>query len=332
MPQRLLASSLLTLILVLAALGLSSAFAGRIFHGVTAVATGCTVSPCDPAPLTWTQIQAQAGTAATRPLTTWVNGPNYPGGQSTSPCAQGIFAYQLPPGYSWACGGESFLGDDSRWGNNGTYLGVSHVAECNTNKGFDCFAMTEFHIVYVEATALDGQTAKATVTGTNIWYRNRSSYCHNAVGGWFQAQLATSITDPIVTGRFDAPQSGNNATSLTVTDVGGGVFFEQAPPFAPSPGWANHGWISTRGSYTLNQVDGCFTYMETRVDQAGDNHIMACGQDWWQTTSANFPSNTGYSQSSWIRLTVDWQSVVCSSLPLALLMADPPPPAVGIGP
>lgn len=296
----------------------------------------CTTHPCPAAPLTWTQIQFQAGTATTRPLTNWgPGGPNYPGSSHT-PCAQGIFAYQLPSTYSWACGGENWLGDDSRWGNNGSYLGTPHVAECNTNKSFDCFAMTEFHLVYVEATALDGQTAKATVTGTNVYYQNRSSYCHNASGGWFQAQLATS-SDPIVTGRFDAPQSGNNATSLPVTYVGlnsqgNAVFYEQAPPFAPAPGWANHGWISSRGTYTLNQVDGCFTYMEVSVDQTGDNHIMACGQDWWQNAGANFPANTGYSQSSWIRVTVDWQSVVCSSLPLALLQADPPPPAVGIGP
>ena len=276
----------------------------------------------NPKPLTWQQVQDDSGIAATRPLTNWgPGGPNYPG-SSRTPCAMGIYPYALPGTYSWACGGDEYLGDPTRWGNNGTYAGVSHTAQCNTDKGFDCTAMTEFHIVYVEATAMGGDTAKATVGGTNVWYRNRSSWCHLAAGGWTLMQHAQT-GNPIVTGRYDAPQ--NTSSDLTVTDHGGGVFSEEAPPFAAPPGWANHGWIQSRGTYSLDTVDGCFSYMEARVDQAGDNHLISCGLDWWQSDGAAFPNNTGQSESSWIRLTTDWKSITCSSLDLRILQANPPP-------
>lgn len=300
--------------------------ATAFLHG----STGCTV-PCDPPQLTFTQIQADSGTAATRPDTNWgPGGPNFPG-TSRTPCALGIFPYALPEGYSWFCGGDEYLGDPTRWGNTGSYLGVGHTAQCTTDLGFTCTAMTEWHIIYVEATDMTGTVAKATVTGTNVWYRKRQSWCHLAAGGWASMQVA-STANPIVTGRLEAPQGPNNQSDLTVTDHGGGVFSEQAPPFAVAPGWANHGWIQDRGSYTSNTVDGCFSYMEARVDQTGDNHLINCGIDWWQNSGSGTGTNTGEAESMWKRLTVNWTSVVCTALPLSLLQADPPPVPGGILP
>ena len=95
----------------------------------------------------------------------------------------------------------------------------------------------------------------------------------------------------------------------------------------PTPGFANHGWITQQGTYTFHSIDQCYSQYEVRVDQPNANLLAASGMDWWASGG-----NTGYSQSIWVLLTQDWQRITGTSMSLSALQADPPPPLVGIGP
>lgn len=252
----------------------------------------------------WNLVLDQNGIASTRPINQFGN---------PAP-TNGIYPYGLPESYSWYFGGESWLGDLSRLPANG--------------KLPTCSAMTAWHIIYCEAVSAGG-AAKPSVP-CNVIMRNYKSWVHLISGGWIAQQAAPP--DFVVNGRFDGAQSGNNATGVTTTANPDGTFTAQAPPndAGDGTGWANHGWINSRGGFTAGTVDGAFSWFEICVDQPNANKLCASGIDWWQTTSANYPDNTGYSQTEWIRLTTDFQIVTGCSLDPSILQADPPPPLVGL--
>jgi hypothetical protein len=148
-------------------------------------------------------------------------------------------------------------------------------------------------------------------------------------GGWVKTQGAP---DHVTTWQADAEQSNSlrgNANNRIVNDptTGEPLYYENAP----APLYMNHGWLNSRGTFANSTVDGAYSTFDIRCDQPGANLLVASGIDWWETGSAPYPNNTGYSQSSWIRVTTDWTTVTGTSLDEATLRADPPPPVVGIG-
>lgn len=252
----------------------------------------------------WNMVLDQNGTLATRPINQFGN---------RAP-TNGIYPYGLPSSYSWYYGGNSYLGDPGRLPANGTIP--------------NCASMTAWHIIYCEAVSAGG-AAKPSVP-CNVIMRNYKSWAHLKTGGWTLQQSAPA--DFLVNGRFDGGQTGNNATTITTTANADGSFTAQAPPndAGDGLGWANHGWINSRGSFTAGTVDGAFSWFEICVDQPNANKLCASGIDWWLTPSANYPNNTGYSQTEWIRLTTTFQVVTGCSLDPNVLHADPPPPLVGL--
>jgi hypothetical protein len=242
----------------------------------------------------WSDVVNDAGTSATRPYSATMN--------------NGIYPYAVPTSYSWYYGGGGYLGDP-------TVLAPSGWS-----------SMTAWHAVFCEAVSAGGD-AKPSVE-CNVIIGRYSSWVHLTSGGWVQMQSVPPLA--VVTARMDGAQSGNNGFDLNPTQNPDGTYTEEAPPVAPLPGWCNHGWPSSRGSFTAGTVDGCFSYFEMRVDQPNANKIAASGIDWWQSPSADYPNNTGYSQSAWIRLTQNWRAITGCSVAVSVLRADPPPPLVGV--
>jgi hypothetical protein len=254
--------------------------------------------------LTWADVLSDNGTPADHP----VKADGYRSRDN------GIYPV-LPRGFSWYLGGESYMGDPSRLPANGRIP--------------TCSAMTAFHLFYPEAVSAGGAAKPSIVgsgnsAGVNVIIRKYKSWVHKKAGGWIEVQSAPS--DKIVTGRFDQAQTGNQATTLTTISNADGSFTDPAP----APGWCNHGWINSRGSFPAGTVDGAFSYFEARADKPNANLLVASGIDWWQSPSAPFPQNTGYSMSAWKRLTTDFQIVTGTSLSEAIMRADPPPPLAGL--
>lgn len=244
--------------------------------------------------LTWNDVLKDNGTPQTRPMKT----------DGYHSADNGVYPFGLPRGYSWYLGGESWLGSvdrmpSTRWK-----------------------AMTAFHLVYPEAVSAGGAAKPTVVCNVNI--RKYRSWVHFKARGWKETQSAPP--DVVNTGRFDGPQTGNQASALNVIANPDGSFTEPAPP----PGWCNHGWIRSRGSFNSGEVDGAFSYFEMKADKPGANLVAASGMDWWESNTAPFPNNTGYSMSCWKRLTTDWIIITGSSLLESLLRVDPPPPLVGV--
>lgn len=254
--------------------------------------------------LTWKDVLLDNGTPADHPMK--------PDGSTARD--SGIYPV-LPRSYSWYLGGESYMGDPRMLPANGKIPTAS--------------AMTAFHLIYPEALSAGGAAkpgipGSGNSAGVNVIIRKYKSWVHKKSGGWVEVQAAPP--DKVVTGRFDQAQSGNRASALTVVRNADDSFTEPAP----APGWCNHGWINSRGSFPAGTVDGAFSYFEVRVDKPNANLLVASGIDWWQNPSAPFPQNTGYSMSAWKRLTTDFQIVTGTSLSEAIMRADPPPPLVGI--
>lgn len=255
--------------------------------------------------LSWDKVQYDSGTLANR-LPLKPPAGNQTVGWGTS---QDIDIYPVYIGsYDWFLGGFSYLGDPTR---------VVTPAYS---------AMTQWHLIYPEATDITGATCKPSVP-CNVLSDNNKSWAHLKTGGWVQMQAAPP--DFITTGRFFATQAAPGGTMpMPVMNVTGET--ETAPPVGPFPGWANHGWINSRGGFAAGTVDGFFATARFWVDQPNANKIAALGIDVWQTTSSAMGTNTGYAQTVWMRLNQTPQWLTNTSMSLEALQADPPPPLIGI--
>lgn len=270
-------------------------------------APGCTVSPCDPAPLTWTQIQSDNGTLATRQ-------PIQASGYGTQHDT-GVYPYGISF-FSWELSGFEYLGDPLRPVDSG----------CPGQKHFDCTSMTAWHIVYPEAASYPFGVAKSSVAGVHVIYRNYQSWCHKVSGGWTLMQDPTTFSGGLVTNELTAKQDG--VVQAQVTTFSNGEY----SMLGPTVGNANHGWPNARGNFALHSVDNCYMQYEVRVDQPNANLLAGTGIDWWQNNGAPYPNNFEHSHGTWLRINQDWQRQTGTSMSLSALQADPPPPLVGIGP
>lgn len=243
--------------------------------------------------LNWEGIIYDSGTLATRPI----NQFGY-----RSPVQHEMYPQGLPTAYSWYYGGESYMGEAARV------------------PGDQWAAMTGFHVVYPRAVSAGG--AGMPSVACNIFIRDYIYWAHLKTGGWV---LVQQVPPSIVqTGRFDGPQTGNQAYGLNPVNMGGGEFREPSPPLD----FCNHGWPSARGSYAAGSIDGMFGYFRMRIDNAAGNYLASSGIDLWVSTDAPFPQNTGYNLSAWKIVTTNFQYFTSTSMSEAALRADPPPPLV----
>lgn len=210
----------------------------------------------------------------------------------------GIYPFGIS-GYSWELGGYSYLGDPI-------------VAPPPTWS-----ATTAWFIIYQEAVALHG-VAKPTVA-CNVSIRNFQSWVHLKAGGWTQVQVSADV---VAVAHLTPDQQTGGAATVTKKADGSSTWA------CAGAGYINHGWPNSRGGFTAGTVDGVFSIFDMRVDTAGANLIAASGIDWWTNTSAT--GNTGYAESIWKRLGTDWITITGTSVALATLQSDPPPPLVGV--
>lgn len=284
--------------------------------------------------LTFAQVIADNGLAATRPLTTWytTQGTQYRAPQN------GIFAFGLPIDYSWYLGGPQYLGDATR-------LPTNQWNQVTT--WFLCYPEANPYTGYpgLGTTAAGGGTAKSTVVH-NVYMRGVKTYLHRTVGGWIAGQ--TSETTILKPGDYTADQRtlagvpwavGGYYPVTTVADATyGSAYYFRGPPaqgnqYFGSAAACVHGWLESRTDFTAGSIDGFFTIFDARVDQVGANMLMAGGVDYWEAGpyGPNTGHNTGPGQTAWIRLPDNgsWRTITCTALPEATLRSDPPPPLVG---
>lgn len=284
--------------------------------------------------LTFAQVIADNGVAATRPLTTWytTQSTQYPASHN------GIFAFGLPIDYSWYLSGRSFLGD--------TFVPITSQWNQITS-WFLCYPEANPYTGYpgLGTVAAGGGTAKSTVTH-NVYMRGFKTYVLLTTGTWVLGQTSESSVIQPADYTADQRTSGGMPWTVagfypltTVSDpVYGSAYYFRGPPvqgnqYFGSSAVCVHGWLRDRTNFTANSILGFFTIFEARVDQVGANMLMAAGVDYWEAGpyGPNTGHNTGPGQTEWIRLPDDgsWRIITCTTLPEATLRSNPPPPLVG---
>jgi hypothetical protein len=209
----------------------------------------------------------------------------------------GVYPQGLPPSYSWYKGNQTKMD-----GGNTAPAGWS--------------ACTGYFVAYPQ------DFTNKPFVACNVFVKDIETYLHKVKGGWVKVQ-DTAL--PIAVGRFDGPQTGNQATNLPVTKQADGSYLMQAPPL----GYCNHGWPTARGAFTAGEIDGSVTYLKMRIDNANANVLGQCGFDWWASPSAPYPQNKGAGSCSWMKLTTDFKQMYCTQMTAAKLLSDPPPQPTG---
>lgn len=205
----------------------------------------------------------------------------------------GLYPQGLPKNYSW-------------------YKGTS----ASMNGGHPCpagwTAQTLYWVVYPQ------DFTNEKWEPANHFIRNAECWLHKKTGGWIRSQDPSM---PQACGRFDGPQTGNQATSLPGQKQADGSWKFPCPPL----NYCNHGWTGPRGSYPANSVDWACVYYEMKIDNPAADFLMMAGMDWWQSPSAPYPNNMGSGACSWIKLTTDWKPQYCTEMDKTKFAADPPP-------
>jgi hypothetical protein len=181
-------------------------------------------------------------------------------------------------------------------------------------RGFS--AVSGWGVIFPEAGRPVGSNVNVLIAGL-------MTYLHNVTGGWIEVQ--SQAKDQIGGGHFAADFSGNASTPLAEQRLpDGSVRID-----APVAGHNDHFWLSGRGTFTPETIDGVFVAAKLRKDGLNANLIGALGADWWRNSSAQFQSgfanNPGVGQSNFIRLTPAWQPIYFYSITTQQLRADPPP-------
>jgi hypothetical protein len=172
-----------------------------------------------------------------------------------------------------------------------------------------------------------GKPADSNPNAT-VQVANAQTYVHiKATGQWVlvENQSTTQLTG----GHFATDFAGNTATTMTETPLaGGGVSFD-----APSAGYNDHFWHTSRGTYSAGTVDAVYVQMDMRVTDPNAHLVAMVGADWWRDSSAPFlpdhSNNPGIGGSNWVELSTQWQTVGYYSMSTAQFEADLPPPLVG---
>lgn len=206
----------------------------------------------------------------------------------------GVYPQGLPKNYSW-------------------YKGTS----ASMNGGHPCpanwTACTAYWVIYPQ------DYTNRKWTGGGVYVKDLTCHVHKKTGGWIQVQAANLEQK---CGRFDGPQTGNQAWGMTPQMQSDGSARWDAPPL----GYCNHGWPGPRGGYAANQFDYAFASMKMKCDNAEMDFLGMAGMDWWQSGGAPFPNNMGSGACSWVKLYPDrWVELYATEMELSKFSADPPP-------
>jgi hypothetical protein len=148
-----------------------------------------------------------------------------------------------------------------------------------------------------------------------------------ATGDWVRVQ--DQIRDQIEGGHFVSDFAQNRAIPMTIDIQPGGSASMGLPP----TGHNDHFWITPRGTFPPDSVDGVYVQLQMRTTATNVGLVANVGADWWRNWKVGyvdgFGNNPGAGVSNWVVLGKDWSTLYFFSLSSLEMRTRPPPPLAG---
>jgi hypothetical protein len=212
------------------------------------------------------------------------------------------FPVGVPPSYNWYRG----------WNSGGQMLPPP-----------DFTAVEGWGQVYQEVGAPDYFNPHASVEVANA-----KTYVHvKQTSEWLLVQDQSKLR--LTGGHFVPDFAGNAAIPMKVIPLSGAHTAFDAPP----PGYNNHFWYGSRGTYAAGTVDAVYVQMDMRVSDSDLGLVAMVGADWWRDASAPYlndhSNNPGIGGTNWVRLSTEWKTLGYYSMSTERFQANPPPALLG---
>lgn len=173
-----------------------------------------------------------------------------------------------------------------------------------------------WNMVYPE----QGKTANPEAS---VEMQNFRTYVHTKDGQWLEVlnQNKSGIGGGLSDADFADPYAVYDSPISNRDD---GVASFKAPP----PGFNFQPWISDRGAFDNQNIDGIYISGLVRSDRADSNLVIDQGADWYARqsgTAVGTENSDGVGTSNWLRLTDKWQPLLYSTVSADELRRNPPP-------
>jgi hypothetical protein len=126
-------------------------------------------------------------------------------------------------------------------------------------------------------------------------------------------------------GHFVPDFAGNVAIPMKVIPLTGGHTAFDVPP----PGYNNHFWYGSRGTYAAGTVDAVYVQMDMRISDSDLKFVAMVGADWWRDASAPYlddhSNNPGIGGTNWVALSTQWKTLGYYSMSTEKFQENPPP-------
>jgi len=184
----------------------------------------------------------------------------------------------------------------------------------------DFTAVTAWAQIYQKAgaEAPAEATGQIEVAGAQTYVRLRQT------GHWIRVQ--DQARDRIEGGHFVANFANNRAIPMTIELLPDGAASMELPP----TGYNNHFWMTPRGTFPQDSIDGVYVQMQVRATATNAQLVASVGADWWRNWKIEyvdgFANNPGAGVSNWVVLGKEWATLHFFSLSSLEIRRKPPPP------
>jgi hypothetical protein len=208
------------------------------------------------------------------------------------------FPVGVPPSYSW-------------------YQGWNYGGQMPPPADFT--AVEGWGQVYQEVGAPDYFNPHASVEIANA----RTYVLVKQTSEWVLVQDQSKLQ--MTGGHFVPDFAGNVAIPMKVIPLPGAHTAFSAPP----PGYNNHFWYGSRGTYTAGTVDAVYVQMDMRVSDPDLRLVAMVGADWWRDATAPYlddhSNNPGIGGTNWVRLSTEWKTIGYYSMSTERFQSNLPP-------
>lgn len=153
--------------------------------------------------------------------------------------------------------------------------------------------------------------------------QNFRTYVHTKDGNWLE--VLNQNNSGIGGGLSDADFADMYAVyDAPISNSENGVASFKAPP----PGFNFQPWISGRGGFDNQNIDGIYVSGMVRSDRPDSNLVIDQGADWYAKpdgTAVGLENSDGIGTSNWLRLSDRWQPLFYSTVGEEELRRNPPP-------
>ncbi|MBA4073907.1 MAG: hypothetical protein C0508_02630 [Cyanobacteria bacterium PR.023] len=153
--------------------------------------------------------------------------------------------------------------------------------------------------------------------------QNFRTYVHTKDGNWLE--VLNQNNSGIGGGLSDADFADMYAVyDAPISNSEDGVASFKAPP----PGFNFQPWISGRGGFDNQNIDGIYVSGMVRSDRPDSNLVIDQGADWYAKqdgTAVGLENSDGIGTSNWLRLSDRWQPLFYSTVGEEELRRNPPP-------